>query len=60
MTEHAKGVYTAEPDVTGAPAGEYRSVTFTTGPDAGISERVVLVRRDGVWKVAMDGTRGGS
>lgn len=53
-------VYTAEPDVPGAPAGEYRSVTFATGPDAAISERVVLVRRDGVWKVAMYGTRGGS
>lgn len=51
--------YTAEPDVTGAPSGEYRSVTFATGPGGGISERAVLVRLDGVWKVAMYGTRGG-
>lgn len=58
--ERAIARYSADPDVTGAPPGEYRSVTFATGRAGEISERVVVVRQDGEWMVAMYGTRGGS
>lgn len=51
--------YSADPVVTGAPPGEYRSVAFATGPEGRISERVVVVRQGDSWKVAMYGVRGG-
>lgn len=50
--------FDADPELTGAPPGDYRSLVFVVGQDGEISERVVVVRHDGRWKVAMYGVRG--
>lgn len=56
--DRSLAAFDADPELAGAPAGDYRSVTFLVGQDREISERVVVVRQDGQWKVAMYGVRG--
>jgi len=50
-------VYDAQPDLPGAPAGEYRSVGFLVGTGPTVTETVIMVSTDSGWKAAMYGVR---